>query len=142
MAQDAIFSPFFATVFLKLLVWVYIYIRHISFITSRKLHPKDLAAPGKLAQISLPNVSNPLDSLKNLFEIPVLFYALVSYVSIMKQVDVMYVNAAWVFVAFCALHSVVHCASNFVMLRFYLYLFATLTVSFIAMRVTLIHFNV
>ena len=46
MTQDAIFSPFFATVFLTLLVWVYMYIRRISFITSRKINPHELAVPG------------------------------------------------------------------------------------------------
>ncbi len=141
MTQDAIFSPFFATVFLTLLVWVYMYIRRISFITSRKLSQQELSAPGTLAQISPPNVSNPSDNLKNLFEIPVLFYALVFYLFITKQVDTVYVNAAWVFVVFRALHSAVHCTFNLIMLRFYLYLFSTLAVWFIAIRAALIHFG-
>ena len=141
MTQDAIFSPFFATVFLTLLVWVYMYIRRISFITSRNIRSKDLAVPGTLAQISPPNVSNPSDNFKNLFEIPVLFYALVLYLFITKQVDTVYVNAAWVFVVFRALHSAVHCTFNLIMLRFYLYLFATLAVWFIAIRAALTHFG-
>ena len=142
MTQDAIFSPFFATVFLTLLVWVYMYIRRISFITSRKIGSNDLAVPGTLAQLSPPNVSNPSDNLKNLFEIPVLFYALVLYLFVTKQVDTVYVNAAWVFVVFRALHSAVHCTFNLILLRFYLYLFATLAVWFIAIRAALIHFSV
>lgn len=141
MTQDAIFSPFFATVFLTFLVWVYMYIRRISFITSRKISPKDLAVPGALAQISPPEVSNPSDNFKNLFEIPVLFYALVLYLFVTKQVDTVYVNAAWVFVVFRALHSAVHCTFNLIMLRFYLYLFATLAVWFIAIRAAFIHFG-
>lgn len=141
MTQDAIFSPFFATVFLTFLVWVYMYIRRISFITSIKISPKDLSVPGTLAQISPPRVSNPSDNFKNLFEIPVLFYALVLYLFVTKQVDTVYVNAAWIFVVFRALHSVVHCTFNLIMLRFYLYLFATLAVWFIAIRAALIHFG-
>ncbi|MCW6052452.1 MAPEG family protein [Microcoleus sp. A2-C5] len=140
MMQNAIFSPFFAMVFLTLLVWVYMYIRRITFITNTKLDPKDLAVPGTLAQISPPNVSNPSDNLKNLFEIPVLFYALVLYLFITKQVDAVYVNAAWIFVVFRALHSIVHCTFNLIMLRFYLYLFSTLMVWFIAIRAALSHF--
>ncbi len=141
MRQDAIFSPFFATMFLTLLVWVYMYIRRIRFIIGRKLSPKALAVPGALAQISPPNVSNPSDNLKNLFEIPVLFYALVLYLFITKQVDTVYVNAAWLFVVFRILHSAVHCTFNLVILRFYLYLFATIAVWFIAIRAALIHFG-
>jgi hypothetical protein len=141
MTQNAIFSPFFATVFLTLLVWVYMYIRRISFITSSKIRPQDLAVPGTVAPIWPPNVSNPSDNLKNLFEIPVIFYVLVLYLFITKQVDTAYVTAAWIFVVFRVLHSIVHCTFNFIMLRFYLYLFATLAVWFIAIRAALVHFG-
>jgi hypothetical protein len=118
VAQDAIFGPFFATVLLTFVVWVYMYVRRISF----------------LAAISPPAVSNPSDNLKNLFEIPVLFYALALYLFVTNQVDTAYVVAGWVFVAFRVLHSAVHCTINIVMLRFYLYLFSTLAVWFIAGR--------
>lgn len=140
MTQAAIFGPFFATIFLTFLVWVYMYIRRISFITGSKLSPKDLAVPGALAQLSPPAVSNPSDNLKNLFEIPVIFYALALYLFATKQVDAVYVGAAWVFVFFRVLHSAVHCTFNLVMLRFYLYLFATLAVWFIAIRAALAYF--
>ena len=86
-------------------------------------------------------VANPSDNLKNLFEIPVLFYALVLYLFVTNQVDAVYVNAGWVVVAFRALHSTVHCTFNLIMLRFYLYPIATLAVWFIAIRAALIHFG-
>ena len=141
MRQTAIFGTFFATMFLTLIVWLYMYIRRISFITSRSLSSQDLAVPGALAQISPPAVSNPSDNLKNLFEIPVLFYALALYLFVTKQVDVPYLDAAWVFVAFRALHSAVHCTFNLVILRFYLYLIATLAVWFIAIRAAINYFG-
>ena len=141
MNQTAIFGPFFATMFLTLLVWVYMYIRRIAFITGSKLNPKELAVPGALAQLSPPEVSNPSDNLKNLFEIPVLFYALALYLFVTKQVDATYVTAAWVFVGFRALHSAVHCTFNLVLLRFYLYLFATLAVWFMGIRAALTYFG-
>ena len=137
MSQTAIFGPFFATMLLTLLVWVYMYIRRISFITKNSINPKDLAVPGALAQLSPAAVSNPSDNLKNLFEIPVLFYALALYLFVTGQVDAAYVYAAWIFVAFRALHSGVHCTINLVMLRFYLYLIATLAVWFMLIRAVL-----
>jgi hypothetical protein len=140
MKQDAIFSPFFASIFLTFLVWVYMYVRRIGFITSIKIRSQDLTVPNTLAQISPANVSNPSDNFKNLFEIPVIFYALVLYLFLTKQVDAIYVNAAWVFVVFRVLHSAVHCTFNLIMLRFYLYLFATLAVWFIALRTAFVHF--
>lgn len=142
MRQDTIFSPFFAMLFLTFLVWVYMYIRRIYFITKNEIDSQKLAIPGTLAQISPPNVSNPSDNFKNLFEIPVLFYALVLYLFVTKQVDTVYVTAAWIFVVLRALHSIVHCTFNFVMLRFYLYLFSAIALWFIAIRAAFSHFSV
>ncbi len=141
MAQTAIFGPFFATMCLTLVVWVYMYIRRIRFITSSNLSPRDLAVPGELARLSPAAVSNPSDNLKNLFEIPVLFYALALYLFVTRQVDAAYVYAGWVFVVFRTLHSAVHCTFNLVMLRFYLYLVATLAVWFMLARAALAHFG-
>ena len=94
-----------------------------------------------MAQLAPPAVSNPSDNLKNLFEIPVLFYALALYLFVTRRVDASYVNAGWVFVAFRALHSAVHCTFNLVILRFYLYLIATLAVWFMLARATLGYFG-
>jgi hypothetical protein len=137
VSQTAIFGPFLATIFLTLLVWAYMYVRRIAFITGSQISPKELAVPGRLAELSPPEVSNPSDNLKNLFEVPVLFYALVLHLFVTSQVDATYVNAGWVFVAFRALHSAVHCTFNLVILRFYLYLISCLAVWFIAARAAL-----
>jgi len=140
MTQQAIFGPFFATIFLTLVVWVYMYIRRIRFITSNTFTAKELT-PSVFAQLSPPEVANPSDNLKNLFEIPVLFYALALYLFVTQQVDTVYVTAAWVFVVFRALHSAVHCTFNLIMLRFYLYLISTLAVWFTAIRAAFTYFS-
>jgi len=106
MHQAAIFGPFFATMFLTMAVWIYMYARRIPFILGSGMTPGELATPGRLAQISPPEVSNPSDNLKNLFEIPVLFYALALYLFVTSQVDGAYVVAAWVFVVFRVLHTI------------------------------------
>jgi len=141
MTQHAIFGPFFATIMLTLVVWVYMYTRRIHFVTSNKLRPDDLAVPGALAQLAPPLVSNPSDNLKNLFEMPVLFYALALYLFVTNQVDAAYVYAGWIFVGFRALHSAVHCTFNRVMLRFYLYCISSISLWFIAIRAAFAHFG-
>jgi hypothetical protein len=140
MQQNAIFSPFFAMILLTLIVWIYMYVRRIRFITKRKLTPEELE-PIAFAQISPPSISNPSDNLKNLFEMPILFYALVLYLFLTKQVDMVYVAAAWGFVLFRTMHSAVHCTFNRVMLRFYLYLCASIAVWFMAARAALMHLS-
>jgi hypothetical protein len=139
MSQNAIFAPFFAQMFLTLVVWTYMYARRIPFILS--LGPRfDLQKPGELARLSPAAVSNPSDNLKNLFEIPVLFYALALYLFVSHEVDGVYVWAAWVFVVFRAAHSLVHSTFNLVILRFYLYLVAALALWFMLFRAALHYF--
>jgi len=137
MHQTAIFAPFFATMLLTFVVWVYMYARRIPFIRSSGLTPGELAIPGRLAEISPAEISNPSDNLKNLFEIPVLFYALALYLYVTQQVDALYVAAAWIFVVFRVLHSAVHCTVNIVMLRFWLYFASTAAVWFMLFRAAL-----
>ena len=69
MHQTAIFGPFFTMMILTFVVWVYMYARRIPFIQSSGLTPGQLS-PARLAEISPPQVSNPSDNLKNLFELP------------------------------------------------------------------------
>ena len=133
MEQNAIFGPLLAMVFLTLLVWLYMYSRRIPFILAQQLDLDNLSRE-EFTNMAPPTVRNPSDNLKNLFEIPVLFYALVSGLYVTGQVDDVYVNASWVFVAFRVLHSLVHCTVNIVRLRFFLHLVATLTIWFIAIR--------
>ena len=136
MLQTAIFGPVFAMIFLTFAVWVYLYARRIRFLRSLAITPGELT-PARLAELSPPAVANPSDNLKNLFEIPVIFYALSLVLFMTGQVDALYVGAAWVFVAFRALHSAMHCTLNIVIVRFYLYLVSTLAVWFIAGRAAL-----
>jgi hypothetical protein len=132
--QQAIFGPFLAMMLLTLAVWVYMYVRRIHFITSRGIRSQDLAVPGALAGLTPPQVSNPSDNLKNLFELPVIFYALALGLFVTGQVDAAYVSAGWVFAAFRALHSAVHCTFNRVMLRFLLYAIASAALWFMVLR--------
>ena len=73
----------------------------------------------KLEQTAPAAVSNPSDNLKNLFELPVLFYALalllVRHESRRRRRTS---SAAWAFVVFRVAHSLVHCTFNRVMVRF------------------------
>ena len=133
MQPAAIFPPFFAMILLTLVVWIYMYSRRIPFIQKGNLARGQLT-PLEFARISPPEVANPSDNLKNLFEIPTIFYALSLYLYVTNRVDLTFVVAAWVFVIFRALHSAVHCTINVILLRFWLYLVSTAALWFIAVR--------
>ena len=136
MDNHAIFAPFFAQMLLTLVVWVYMYARRIPFIMKLQLKPEQLT-PAELARLSPPAVSNPSDNLKNLFEIPTLFYALALYLFVTQHVDGVYMAAAWVFVGFRVLHSLMHCTLNIIIVRFWLYAISTLALWFMVGRAAL-----
>jgi len=121
---------------LTMVVWVYMYARRISLLNSLEIEPNELT-PARLAEISPPGVANPSDNLKNLFEVPVLFYALCLYLHTTGEVDLTYLTAAWIFVALRGLHSVVHCTVNVILVRFYIYAASTLTLWFILLQATI-----
>ena len=133
MEQAPILTPFFVVLVLTLVVWFYMYARRIPFIQSLGLEPNEVTA-GELARRSPPAVSNPSDNLKNLFELPPLFYALVLYLHFSGLADPTYLALAWVFAVFRVLHSVVHCTVNIVLLRFGLYCVASLALWVILFR--------
>ena len=133
MNQATIFAPFLTTMLLTLIVWVYMYSKRIPLIQKSRINPNDLTA-AELARISPRSVSNPSDNLRNLFELPTLFYGLALYLFVTGKVDQTYLIAAWVFAGFRILHSAVHCTVNIVMLRFWLYCISALALWFMLLR--------
>ena len=136
MNQSAIVGPFMTMMLLTLIVWIYMYAKRIPLIQKSKIDPNTLTA-AELARISPPSVSNPSDNLKNLFELPTLFYGLVLYLFVVNKVDETYLIAAWTFAGFRVLHSAVHCTGNIVMLRFWLYCISALALWFMVIRAAL-----
>ena len=140
MDQAVIFQPFVATMILTMLVWVYMYARRLSFIFASRLDPKQMT-PLELARVSPPRVSTPSDNLKNLFELPTVFYAVILYLFATHQVDTTYLGAAWGFVLFRAMHSAVHCTFNFIPLRFVLYVVSAGALWFMVFRAAIAAFG-
>lgn len=132
MNQELIFQPFFVLMLLTLIVWIYMYAKRIPFIEKSNIPPEGLSAY-ELLKSSPPDVAAPSDNLKNLFELPVFFYALCLYLFVTGNVDQLALVAAWVFVLFRVLHSLVHCTYNIPMLRFGLYIISALDLWFMCL---------
>jgi hypothetical protein len=91
--QSAIVLPFVGTMLLTIVVWFYMYARRIPLIFRSNFTPGQLT-PAEFARLSPPAVANPSDNLKNLFELPTVFYAVVLYLYAAQQVDGLYGGAA------------------------------------------------
>jgi hypothetical protein len=141
MNQAVIFQPFVATMILTMVVWACMYGRRLPFIFANGLDPKQMT-PLELTRVSPPHVSNPSDNLKNLFELPTVFYAVVLYLFATDEVDAAYLFAAWGFFLFRAMHSAVHCTFNFIPLRFVLYVISAGALWFMVLRAAISAFGV
>ena len=140
MDLSAIFAPFFAMISLTFFVWLYMYSRRLPFLVRNKVD-LDNVRPADIERLSPPELLNPSSNLKNLFEAPVIFYAVCLYLFVTGQVDEMYVATAWIFVGFRVLHSIEHCTRNKVVLRFSLYMLSTIALWFIVFRAGFSYFS-
>jgi len=120
MAFNPILAPLLAMVFLTFGVWIYLFAVRIPEIKLKKIPPDDLrdrAEAHKILTASAPASNN----LKNLFEMPILFYVAAMLIVLLLIQDALLVRLAWGFVILRAIHSIVHCTYNRVMHRFIVY---------------------
>jgi hypothetical protein len=124
MAPKFLFLPAAAMAALTSLVWIRLYVVRIGQMRRERIHPQAVAtsaqASAKLTQ------SAAADNFRNLFELPVLFYAGVLLAAHLDVADGVTLALAWAFVALRAVHSAVQCTVNHVMSRFVAYVLATL----------------
>lgn len=142
--DEAIFGPFLGTIILTMAVWIYMYSQRIPFIVNslkaKKFTSEQLLQPGFIDQVTPQHVRLPSDNLKNLFEVPTLFYVFVLFVYVTKQVDTFYVTASWIFCILRAVHSVYHCTPNHnVEGRFFIYAASTVSLWSMLLRAATVY---
>jgi hypothetical protein len=133
MSFNPILLPLLAMVFLTFAVWVYLYALRIPEIKRLGIDPDDLqdrAESHKLLKVSAAASNN----LKNLFEVPILFYLAVMITMLLMIQDGLLVWLAWGFVILRVAHSAIHCSYNRVMHRFTVYLISCLFLMFMWIR--------
>ncbi len=134
MSGNSIFHPMLGMMALTAVVWVAMYAKRIPAMKKARLPAQTYTIPDTISDHLPEAVNYPAYNLKNLFELPVLFYALCLYLYVTGLVDQIYLAAAWLFFVLRVLHSIVHCTKNIVMLRFYLYSAAALVLWFMLGR--------
>lgn len=115
--------PVFAMVLLNLLVWLRLYQTRIGEMKRRRIHPQAVASSSQMATLE---DTRAADNFRNLFELPVLFYAAMALIIVSRTESTVLLALAWLFVALRYLHSYIHCTYNRVKDRFSVYLFSGL----------------
>ncbi len=134
MQGAEILLPFVGMLSLTFVVWLVLYVRRIGYMRKNRVNPQDFTTPEKGKALLPEYVNYPAYNLANLFELPVVFYAICLFLYTTESVDQTYVVSAWVFFVLRVLHSIVHCTINRVMLRFKLYVLSALALWFMLGR--------
>lgn len=112
--------PLLAQVFLTFLVWFYLFARRIPEIMKKDIDVRQLK-DRETAHGLMPDSAAASNNLKNLFELPILFYVAVLLSLVLMVQDPVLVWLSWGFVGFRYAHSLVHCSYNDVNHRFAVY---------------------
>jgi len=124
--RTAILWPMCAQAALVMLVWLRLYAVRLTEIKAKRIDPQQLARATEAVKL-LENNSGA-DNLRNLFEIPVLFFPICLALYVTDLVTPLQLALAWGFVGLRSAHSLIHTTYNRVMHRFTVYALSTICV--------------
>ncbi|MGD8345741.1 MAG: MAPEG family protein [Lysobacterales bacterium] len=133
MFYRPIVLPLLAMVGLTFGVWFYLFARRIPEIFEKKIDVRKLKDRAE-AHALMPASAAASNNLKNLFELPVLFYLAGLLSMILLIQDPVLVWLSWAFVGLRAAHSLIHCTYNDVNHRFAAYAVSCMVLLFIWVR--------
>ena len=122
--EYAILLPPTVLAFLTGFVWLRMGSDRLSELRSRRIHPQQVATAKQMGE-TLQNVQSA-DHFRNLFEVPVLFYALCGFLAITKLTTLLLLACAWGYVVLRAAHAYIHLTSNKVVRRFQVFVASTI----------------
>ena len=125
MFYKPLLIPLLVQVFLTFGVWFFLFARRIPEILNRRIDVEKLKDRQESHRL-LPASAAASNNLKNLFEMPVLFYLGVVLALVLLLSDPLLTALAWGFVGLRIVHSLIHCSYNDVNHRFAVYLASSL----------------
>ena len=122
--EYSILLPPTVLAFLTGFVWLRMGSDRLGELRSRRIHPQQVATAKQMGE-TLQNVQSA-DHFRNLFEVPVLFYALCGFLAITKLTTLLLLACAWGYVVLRAAHAYIHLTSNKVVRRFQVFVASTI----------------
>jgi hypothetical protein len=110
VATKSILYPVLALVALTLVVGLVMLRRRVGEMVRRRIPPQAVATSSRMAAAL--EDTGAADNFRNLFEVPVLFYAAAVVVYGAELTSALHVALAWAFVASRLAHSLIHCGYN------------------------------
>ena len=122
--EYSILLPPTALVVLTGFVWLRVGSDRLGEMRSRRIHPQQVATSKQMGE-TMQNVQSA-DHFRNLFEVPVLFYALCAFLAVTGLTTLLLLACAWGYVVLRAAHTYVHLTSNKVVRRFQVFVASTI----------------
>ena len=128
MTQAALIWPTMALAALVFAVWITLFVQRFRHMKANPPGREDFAT-GAAAMRYFEPVEMPANNLRNLFEMPVLYFALVPLLLVTGEAGPVQLALAWTYVALRAVHSFIHIVVKKVPPRFLAYFASTIVLS-------------
>ena len=125
--------PLLAQVALTFIVMLVMYRTRVAEMKSKKIHPQKMKSRSS-AHALLGDSETAADNYSNLFESPVLFYTAILLTLLLMVQDNILVILSWLYVTSRYIHSFIHITYNQVMHRFSVFIFSSLVLLAIWVR--------
>ena len=138
--QSPLFAPVIALVLWSFVMWAWLYATRIPAMRKYKVVFDPHRPPSEFhAQLPAP-VRWKADNYNNLMEQPTLFYAVVITLALLGEGNAVNVALAWSYVALRVVHSFVQALTNTIIVRFSLFMIASVVLLALAIRAALVVF--
>jgi hypothetical protein len=134
MFEHGMIAPALALVLWSLVIFVWLYATRIPAMQKAKIDPQSVKLAGSGRGLLPPSVEQVANNYNHLMEQPTIFYAACFAAQLADQADPLNIQLAWGYVALRIVHSLVQCTINIVMLRFLIFLSATIALAALAIR--------
>jgi hypothetical protein len=140
MPHSSLLPPVIALVLWTFVMWVWLYATRIPAIRKNRV-PLDPSATKEEFNARIPAETRwKADNYNHLMEQPTLFYAVVLSLAVMQAGGAVNTGLAWAYVALRVAHSLVHATVNVIMVRFYIFMAASLVLFALTLRAAFIVF--
>jgi hypothetical protein len=140
MTHSALFAPIVALVLWSFVICAWLYATRIPAIANGKII-YDPQGPNEEFHAQLPaQVRWKADNYNNLMEQPTLFYAVTLTLAMLGAGDIVNTSLAWLYVGLRIAHSLVQALVNVVMVRFTVFMVASLVLFAMTLRAAIIVF--
>ena len=133
MVEHGLLGPIVALAAWSLLMLIWLYATRIPAMQRAGIKPSEIK-PGDDPRKLPPWASNVADNYNHLMEQPTIFYATAFALQLLNITDQNTVLLAWVYVALRAIHSLVQATVNIIIIRFSIFVFASIVLGFLIYR--------